>query len=316
MSSPQIKRILSDTRQLMKDKLHDGTNGIYVKCDESDITVMYILIIGPKNTPYKGGFYMFKAKFPPTYPNKPPEVKFCTLNNDVRFNPNLYKDGKVCLSLLGTWSGPGWTACNTMESVLLSIQSMVLNDMPLRNEPGYENAAEDVLIRYNLVIEYFNYQVAVLNMLDYPPEGFNIFLDEMKEYFSTNYETYVADIIKLEKSINDNINLFPLYNKVGFMDTIYNIKVYTDMDLVRTKMNSIYSTLMSEKNKDVVETEEIICNNGEHQNIFLSFRKNTKLAEIQKLATAVNISIIIDSTSKKKNKTKQMLLDEIKTTLF
>lgn len=24
----------------------------------------------------------------------------------VRFNPNLYNNGKVCLSLLGTWSGP------------------------------------------------------------------------------------------------------------------------------------------------------------------------------------------------------------------
>ena len=23
----------------------------------------------------------------------------------VRFNPNLYQNGKVCLSLLGTWSG-------------------------------------------------------------------------------------------------------------------------------------------------------------------------------------------------------------------
>ena len=27
----------------------------------------------------------------------------------VRFNPNLYSDGKVCLSLLGTWHGEGWT---------------------------------------------------------------------------------------------------------------------------------------------------------------------------------------------------------------
>jgi len=28
-----------------------------------------------------------------------------TGNGTVRFNPNLYNCGKVCLSLLGTWSG-------------------------------------------------------------------------------------------------------------------------------------------------------------------------------------------------------------------
>jgi hypothetical protein len=34
----------------------------------------------------------------------------------VRFNPNLYINGKVCLSLLGTWSGPSW---NPKTSTLL-----------------------------------------------------------------------------------------------------------------------------------------------------------------------------------------------------
>ena len=35
--------------------------------------------------------------------------KMCVVMNvgggQVRFNPNLYNCGKVCLSLLGTWSG-------------------------------------------------------------------------------------------------------------------------------------------------------------------------------------------------------------------
>ena len=50
----------------------------------------------------------------------------------VRFNPNLYSDGKVCLSLLGTWHGEGWTvptASNfgsTILQVLVSIQSIIM----------------------------------------------------------------------------------------------------------------------------------------------------------------------------------------------
>jgi ubiquitin-protein ligase len=36
-----------------------------------------------------------------------------------RLNPNLYHDGKVCLSLLGTWSGPGWVPG---QSTLLQVR--------------------------------------------------------------------------------------------------------------------------------------------------------------------------------------------------
>ena len=63
----------------------------------------------------------------------------------LRINPNLYDNGKVCLSLLGTWSGRGcekWNpAQSTMLQVLVSIQALILNDKPYYNEPGYESYA-------------------------------------------------------------------------------------------------------------------------------------------------------------------------------
>lgn len=37
------------------------------------------------------------------------QVQLCTTSGgNVRFNPNLYQQGTVCLSLLGTWGGPSW----------------------------------------------------------------------------------------------------------------------------------------------------------------------------------------------------------------
>ena len=61
----------------------------------------------------------------------------------LRLNPNLYNCGKVCLSLLNTWSGnknekwlPG---VSTMLQVLVSIQGLILNTKPYFNEPGYAN---------------------------------------------------------------------------------------------------------------------------------------------------------------------------------
>ena len=60
----------------------------------------------------------------------------------VRFNPNLYNCGKVCLSLLGTWQGDqgeSWhPKTSTLLQVLMSIQALILVPDPFFNEPGYE----------------------------------------------------------------------------------------------------------------------------------------------------------------------------------
>ena len=63
-------------------------------------------ITGPEDTPYAFGLFFFDALFPQDYPNIPPLLLLATTGGGrVRFNPNLYADGKVCLSLLGTWHG-------------------------------------------------------------------------------------------------------------------------------------------------------------------------------------------------------------------
>ncbi|CAL1152374.1 unnamed protein product [Cladocopium goreaui] len=60
----------------------------------------------------------------------------------VCFNPNLYSNGKVCLSLLGTWQGEraeNWDATTSRAvQVLISIQSLILVPQPYFNEPGFE----------------------------------------------------------------------------------------------------------------------------------------------------------------------------------
>ena len=63
-----------------------------------------VMIIGPKKTPYEDVPFFFDIQLPNDYPKSPPifhYISFCT----DRLNPNLYDDGKVCVSLLGTWEG-------------------------------------------------------------------------------------------------------------------------------------------------------------------------------------------------------------------
>ena len=78
------------------------------------------LIIGPADTPYANGCFIFDIFLPHNYPTVPPAVQFKTTGGGrVRFNPNLYECGKVCLSLLGTWSGPSW---DPAHSTLLQVE--------------------------------------------------------------------------------------------------------------------------------------------------------------------------------------------------
>ena len=62
------------------------------------------------------------------YPKVPPLVHYISFVAD-KLNPNLYEDGKVCVSLLGTWSGKGtetWTPNSNMLQLLVSIQGLIL----------------------------------------------------------------------------------------------------------------------------------------------------------------------------------------------
>ena len=85
----------------------------------------------------------------PDFPTEPPQAFFHSWSSSSergggsgRVNPNLYEDGKICLSLLGTWEGgkgEGWNAGkSTLLQVLVSLLGLVLVREPYFNEAGYE----------------------------------------------------------------------------------------------------------------------------------------------------------------------------------
>lgn len=102
--------------------------------------MMFVITIDQPDNPYYGGIYVFYMQLPDDYPASAPTVKFITTGGgQVRFNPNLYADGKVCLSLLGTWSGPAWDpATSNIYQLVNSIYGLIFTEDPLFNEPGYE----------------------------------------------------------------------------------------------------------------------------------------------------------------------------------
>ena len=127
LSSTTVKRLAKDVREIMKNPL--TANGIHYVHSDSDMLRGQALIIGPSDTPYEQGYYFFDFYFPSDYPHNPPTVKYRTNDTVTRFNPNLYKCGKVCVSVLNTWHGEQWTGCQTISSVLLTLCT-VLNTHP------------------------------------------------------------------------------------------------------------------------------------------------------------------------------------------
>lgn len=82
------------------------------------------MIRGPENTPYAGGLFMIDIKIPIDYPAHPPKCHYYSYCEGP-LNPNLYANGKICLSLLGTWMGEGvenWTKDSNLLQILVSIQ--------------------------------------------------------------------------------------------------------------------------------------------------------------------------------------------------
>ena len=205
-------RIMNDYIDFNKNK----PDGIYLWIDKENIYQQYALIIGPPNTPYFGGYFFFDIKFPNNYPDKPPEIKMLTINNKVRFNPNLYQCGKVCLSILGTWAGPSWKPIMNIRLVLTSIVSL-MGEYPIQNEPGFENVKPDHIssVEYNLYLIYHTYSIAIIDVLNGKYKKWsNYFKDEIKLEYDKNYNKLKDDLLSYQQ-IHERV---PVSKQIYFME--------------------------------------------------------------------------------------------------
>eukprot|EP00123_Amoebidium_parasiticum_P007408 comp18104_c0_seq1/m.18756 comp18104_c0_seq1/g.18756 ORF comp18104_c0_seq1/g.18756 comp18104_c0_seq1/m.18756 type:complete len:432 (-) comp18104_c0_seq1:522-1817(-) len=215
------------------------------------------VIMGSPDTPYGFGMFHFDITVPNDYPQRPPRVVITTTNQGLtRFNPNLYADGKVCLSILGTWegeSGEQWSAVHNIQAVLRSIQSL-MHTHPYRNEPGYDKEGDEPTHKkYNDKIKHETIRVAVCGVIENILDGRDYsYMDDswafryaLKGWFLFNYDLYV-DIIRkamLDPDCADGTKFWraPFEGKGNQMDGSFN---YTK--LLR-QLNGIQDRLRAEE---------------------------------------------------------------------
>lgn len=131
-----LKKVQQDWN-ILQNNLPDG---IYVRAYEDRMDLLRAVIVGAYGTPYQDGLFFFDFHLPPEYPDVPLSAYYHS--GGWRVNPNLYEEGKVCLSLLNTWTGRGnevWDpSSSSILQVLVSLQGLVLNSKPYFNEAGYD----------------------------------------------------------------------------------------------------------------------------------------------------------------------------------
>ena len=181
IESSSLKRIISEISSLKNSLPTNYDSTIWIRISKKHMNIFTFLISGPKDTPYENGLFLFNAYLPTNYPNIEPKVLLITTGEgSVRFNPNLYNCGKVCLSLLGTWFGHDnekWNSkTSTFLQVLISIQSLIFIENPYFNEPGYESI---IIPSGNLNSKLYNNKIqiqtikwAIINQIKNPPIGY------------------------------------------------------------------------------------------------------------------------------------------------
>jgi len=225
--------------------------------EESDILHWHGMILGPPHTPYSLGLFHFDLKFPQDYPNSAPKVLITTTSGGhVRFNPNLYATGKVCLSILGTWraehSGEQWSAVQSSQSILLSIQSL-MNDAPYHNEPSFEadDGSGDVQ-RYNEKITHETLRVAVCEVMEDTIENRAVssngttptFASARKQLFFMYYQVYLNTIKAMseKKELKDGnaFKMMPFECSSNGMHGTY------QWAKLKTRVEKLHARLMAE----------------------------------------------------------------------
>ncbi|KZS95368.1 ubiquitin conjugating enzyme [Sistotremastrum niveocremeum HHB9708] len=146
-SSTQSNIILKRQLMELQKRPVEGISAGLV--DDDNILEWEVMLIGPPDTLYEGGFFKARLSFPTEFPLLPPKMKFIT----PMWHPNIYPDGGVCISILHEpkddeygyeSASERWLPVHTVESILLSVISLLSSDNPDTGSPANVEAAVQV----------------------------------------------------------------------------------------------------------------------------------------------------------------------------
>ena len=129
-----IKRLQNEFKQYLKEP----STHYSLSPDNTNFLKWNIILLGPPETIFEGGSFRCQLEFTKDYPNKPPKFRFI----DDLYHPNIYPDGRVCMSILHEGIdvfgyediSERWNPSHSVNSILMSLLLILTN-------PNFESPA-------------------------------------------------------------------------------------------------------------------------------------------------------------------------------
>ncbi|KAM7480666.1 hypothetical protein LguiA_028879 [Lonicera macranthoides] len=114
-----VKRLQKEYRALCKEPVPH----VVARPSPSDILEWHYVLEGSEGTPFAGGYYYGKIKFPPEYPFKPPGISMTTPNGRFMIQK------KICLSM-SDFHPESWNPMWSVSSILTGLLSFMMDNSP------------------------------------------------------------------------------------------------------------------------------------------------------------------------------------------
>lgn len=189
-----VRRMAKERQDLEKSSSQDKDQDYFVIFQDNNLLQFDAYVIAP-DTIYRYRLVKLHFDIPIEYPLKPPKVSFIQ-HTGARIHPNLYVEGKVCLSILGTWAGEPWAFGMTCHTVLITIRSL-LDDEPYKHEPRGDSNPD-----FNRFVEYSTWKCLLLDYLarETNPAA-KAWLDR---YVHKNGQAMLRELSKQQQAANAN----------------------------------------------------------------------------------------------------------------
>lgn len=114
-----VKRLQKEYRALCKEPVPH----VVARPSPNDILEWHYVLEGSEGTPFAGGYYYGKIKFPPEYPFKPPGISMTTPNG------RFMTQKRICLSM-SDFHPESWNPMWSVSSILTGLLSFMMDNSP------------------------------------------------------------------------------------------------------------------------------------------------------------------------------------------